>query len=71
MKLIDVRHALTSFALLTLTLTGCGDDSAARKEWGWKPRYDLPTVAKDMLTNLSTRLWKDGYGGGDIHDMQL
>ena len=31
MKLIDVRHALTSFALLTLTLTGCGDDSAARK----------------------------------------
>jgi len=41
------------------------DDSAARREWGWKPRFDLPAMASDMLTNLSVRLWKDGYGLGD------
>ncbi|OIP05019.1 MAG: UDP-glucose 4-epimerase [Bacteroidetes bacterium CG2_30_32_10] len=25
------------------------DDSAARKEWGWKPSYDLNTMTQDML----------------------
>ena len=25
------------------------DDSAARKEWGWKPSYDLDTMTQDML----------------------
>jgi nucleoside-diphosphate-sugar epimerase len=38
------------------------DDSAARREWGWEPRYDLSTMVADMLANLSARLWKDGYG---------
>jgi nucleoside-diphosphate-sugar epimerase len=32
------------------------DDSAARKEWGWAPRYDLASMTKDMLEKLSTRL---------------
>jgi nucleoside-diphosphate-sugar epimerase len=32
------------------------DDSAARKEWGWAPRYDLAATTKDMLATLSTRL---------------
>jgi nucleoside-diphosphate-sugar epimerase len=31
------------------------DDSAARKEWGWKPGYDLPRMVKDMLGVLSKR----------------
>jgi threonine 3-dehydrogenase len=31
------------------------DDSFARKEWGWKPEYDLATMAKDMLEELSKR----------------
>ncbi len=31
------------------------DDSAAREEWGWKPRYDLPTMVKDMLEKLGGR----------------
>jgi nucleoside-diphosphate-sugar epimerase len=31
------------------------DDSAARKEWGWKPGYDLATMTKDMLAVLSKR----------------
>ena len=25
------------------------DDSAARSEWGWKPKWDLPSMTKDML----------------------
>lgn len=32
------------------------DDSAARKEWGWKPTYDLPKMTKDMLEKLSVKL---------------
>jgi nucleoside-diphosphate-sugar epimerase len=31
------------------------DDSAARKEWGWKPAYDLAAMTKDMLAVLSKR----------------
>jgi len=31
------------------------DDSAARKEWGWKPAYDLAAMTKDMLKVLSRR----------------
>jgi len=31
------------------------DDSCARKEWGWKPQYDLASMAKDMLEVLSKR----------------
>jgi len=25
------------------------DDSCAREEWGWNPKYDLPTMTEDML----------------------
>ena len=31
------------------------DDSVARKEWGWKPKYDLTTMTKDMIQKLSKR----------------
>ncbi|RLF29410.1 MAG: L-threonine 3-dehydrogenase [Thermoplasmata archaeon] len=31
------------------------DDSAARKEWGWEPRYDLSSMTKDMLGKLRKR----------------
>ncbi|MGQ9565362.1 MAG: L-threonine 3-dehydrogenase [Candidatus Bathyarchaeales archaeon] len=31
------------------------DDSAARKEWGWKPKYDLAAMTKDMIEKLSKR----------------
>ncbi|MCK4412210.1 MAG: NAD-dependent epimerase/dehydratase family protein [Candidatus Eisenbacteria sp.] len=31
------------------------DDSAARKEWGWQPSYDLGAMTKDMLAKLRTR----------------
>lgn len=28
------------------------DDSHARNDWGWQHDYDLPTMVKDMITNL-------------------
>lgn len=31
------------------------DDSAARKEWGWKPEYDLAAMTADMLDTLGKR----------------
>jgi nucleoside-diphosphate-sugar epimerase len=31
------------------------DDSAARKEWGWKQDYDLAFMTKDMLEKLGKR----------------
>jgi len=35
------------------------DDSAARKEWSWKPDYDLAKMTKDMLDVLGKR-FKEG-----------
>ena len=31
------------------------DDSAARNEWGWQPKYDLEAMTADMLKNLQAR----------------
>jgi nucleoside-diphosphate-sugar epimerase len=31
------------------------DDSAAREEWGWRPKYDLPAMVADMLEKLGKR----------------
>ncbi len=32
------------------------DDSVARKEWGWKPQFDLPAMVEGMIRHLSSRL---------------
>jgi nucleoside-diphosphate-sugar epimerase len=32
------------------------DDSAARREWGWEPDYDLASMTQDMIEKLSARL---------------
>ena len=32
------------------------DDTAARKEWGWEPSYNLTKMTADMIEKLSTRL---------------
>jgi nucleoside-diphosphate-sugar epimerase len=29
------------------------DDSAARKEWGWAPEFDLAAMTRDMLDKLA------------------
>lgn len=31
------------------------DDSAARKEWGWQPKYDLQLMSRDMISHLQSR----------------
>lgn len=32
------------------------DDSAAREEWGWNPKYDLASMTTDMLAKLRVKL---------------
>ena len=32
------------------------DDSAAREEWGWQPRYDLAAMTADMIGTLRKKL---------------
>ena len=32
------------------------DDSAAREEWGWRPRYDLGAMVDEMLQKLGGKL---------------
>ena len=32
------------------------DDSAAREEWGWEPKYDLSKMTEDMLIELKKKL---------------
>ncbi len=41
------------------------DDSAARKDWGWSPDYDLKAMTKDMIEKLKIKLniadkWNSG-----------
>jgi nucleoside-diphosphate-sugar epimerase len=31
------------------------DDSAAREEWGWKPKWDLASMTEDMIMHLRAR----------------
>ena len=32
------------------------DDSIARRDWGWKPEYDLPKMTKAMIEGLKNKL---------------
>jgi len=29
------------------------DDTVARRDWGWKPEFDLGMITEDMLRNLA------------------
>jgi nucleoside-diphosphate-sugar epimerase len=35
------------------------DDSAARTEWGWKPKFGLASMTKEMLEHLAARFYKE------------
>lgn len=39
------------------------DDSQARKDWAWNPKYDLQAMTREMLDILSDRLVGGGAGG--------
>ncbi|MFQ6008982.1 MAG: L-threonine 3-dehydrogenase, partial [Candidatus Zixiibacteriota bacterium] len=32
------------------------DDSAAREQWGWEPKYDLEAMTADMLEKIQARI---------------
>ena len=34
----------------------CMDDSCAREEWDWAPRYNMDTMTQDMIKNLKIKL---------------
>ena len=34
------------------------DDSCARNEWGWNPKYDLDKMTVDMIETLKVKLLK-------------
>lgn len=34
------------------------DDSYARADWGWEPKFDLASIAKDMIKNLERKIIK-------------
>jgi nucleoside-diphosphate-sugar epimerase len=39
------------------------DDGAAREDWGWKPKYDLAAMTKDMIEKLRNRLAAESRAG--------
>ncbi len=41
------------------------DDSAARREWGWSPKFDLARMTTDMLTSLRER---QAAGIANVHE---
>ena len=49
-KIDDVRQAIAD------SWPEHMDDSAARKEWGWSPEYDLESMTADMLDKLAEKL---------------
>lgn len=34
-------------------------DDAARKDWGWQPKFDLAKMTKEILQNLTPQLIQD------------
>ncbi|MEM3641862.1 MAG: L-threonine 3-dehydrogenase, partial [Candidatus Bathyarchaeia archaeon] len=37
------------------------DDSAAREDWSWNPKYDLASMTRDMIEKLTRRFAEDGF----------
>ncbi|WIA29043.1 hypothetical protein OEZ86_011557 [Tetradesmus obliquus] len=59
-----IRHRLPHFSIsyspdfrdsIAKTWPASIDDSAARQQWGWAPKFDLQALADDMLTRLAAK----------------
>ncbi|MGB9778467.1 MAG: L-threonine 3-dehydrogenase [Candidatus Bathyarchaeales archaeon] len=37
------------------------DDSVARREWGWNPKYDLASMTRDMIEKLTKRFAEGNF----------
>ncbi|MDI6806053.1 MAG: L-threonine 3-dehydrogenase, partial [Candidatus Bathyarchaeia archaeon] len=37
------------------------DDSVARREWGWNPKYDLASMTRDMIEKLMKYFAKGNF----------
>lgn len=47
-----IQYEVDSRQQIADSWPGSIDDSFARKDWGWKPQFDLEEMTKDMLLNL-------------------
>ncbi|MFO0703611.1 MAG: NAD-dependent epimerase/dehydratase family protein [Patescibacteria group bacterium] len=52
-KVVDVKQKIAESWPQTI------DDSQARADWGWKPKYDLPKMTKTMYEGLKKKLLKN------------
>ena len=52
----EVTYAPDSRQAIADTWPRSVDDSAARRDWGWKEEYDLPSMTSEMLTRLGRKL---------------
>ncbi|HET8657103.1 MAG TPA: NAD-dependent epimerase/dehydratase family protein [Longimicrobiaceae bacterium] len=43
------------------------DDTRAREDWGWSPRFDLAAMVEDMLVHLPRQLAARGERAGPLH----
>lgn len=48
----QVSYAIDFRDAIARTWPRSVDDSAAREDWGWAPRFDLPALVEDMLAHI-------------------
>lgn len=51
---LEIRYAADFRQTIAASWPRSLNDNAARADWGWSPRFDLPSLVRDMLTHLST-----------------